>query len=92
MTERAKVYELSSELRAAHSELKEWNDQYEFQIQTGDGQHDHPPENKDPTVQTRTTKKGIGRHRHDKDPGNRDPQERISEILFHHPAKREEKR
>ena len=37
------------------------------------------------------TKKGFGLLRHDKDPGNRDPQERISEILFHHPAKREEK-
>ena len=38
------------------------------------------------------TKKGIGHHRHDKDPGNRDPQGRISEIPLHHPAKREEKR
>ena len=37
------------------------------------------------------TKKGFGLLRHDKDPGNRDPQERISEILFH-PAKREAKR
>ena len=46
----------------------------------------------DAFFQMRTTKKGIGHHRHDKDPGNRDPQERISEILFHHPAKREEKR
>jgi hypothetical protein len=45
----------------------------------------------DAFFQTRTTKKGIGRHRHDKDPGNRDPQGRISEIPLHHPAKREEK-
>ena len=36
----------------------------------------------DAFFQTRTTKKGIGRHRHDKDPGNRDPQGRISEIPY----------
>ena len=45
----------------------------------------------DAFFQMMKTKKGIGLHRHDKDPGNRDPQERISEILFH-PAKREAKR
>jgi hypothetical protein len=30
----------------------------------------------------RRKKKGIGHLRHDNDPRNRDPQERISEILF----------
>jgi hypothetical protein len=30
----------------------------------------------------RRTKKGTGHLRHDNDPWNRDPQERISEILF----------
>ena len=96
VTERAKVYELSGELRAVHSELKEWNDQYQFQIHTEESRYDHLPEAKDPTVRrlalrTRTTKKGIGRHRHDNDPGNQDPPERISEIPCRRPAKREEK-
>ena len=50
VTERAKVSELNCELRAARSELHDWNEQYEFQIQTGDGYQDHPPEAKDPTA------------------------------------------
>ena len=50
VTERTKVSELNSELFAAKSQLREWEDQYEFQIRTGAGNNDQQPEQKDPTA------------------------------------------
>ena len=49
-TERTKVSDLNSELSAANSQLREWEEQYDFQIRTGAGDNDQLPEKKDPTA------------------------------------------
>jgi hypothetical protein len=50
VTERTKVSELNSEPFDAKSQLRELEDQYEFQIRTGAGNNDQQPEQKDPTA------------------------------------------
>ena len=50
VTERTKVSELNSELSAAKLQLRDWDEQYDWQYRAGAGSNDQPPENKDPTA------------------------------------------
>ena len=61
VTERTKVYELNSELTAAKSQLRDWDEQYDFQIRTGAGNNDQQPEQKGTERSDRQTHPSTGR-------------------------------
>ena len=60
VTEQTKVSELKSEYAAAKAQLREWDEQYDWQIRTGAGSNDEPPEEKQSTARRLLQPEGSG--------------------------------